>query len=89
LNELFGVAVLSVGGFIFIISAGSESRVRTGKRIMTTAVIGIVLVLSAWLIVNTILFFLTGQETGGIATIGDFMQPWNEIDCGVPTIICP
>lgn len=80
------ILMVLIGGFIFITAAGSESRVRSGKNMITIAVIATIIVLVAWLVINTVLFFLTGQEVGGIATI--LGQPWNEIDCTVGEIQC-
>jgi len=40
-----------IGGVFWIISAGSSERVEKGKKIMVGAIIGIVIVLSAWLLI--------------------------------------
>jgi hypothetical protein len=73
------VIVVAIGGTILLTSAGNEAKVKEGKSILTSAVIGMVLALAGWLIVNTLVFFLTGEQKGGVATI--FTQPWNKIDC--------
>jgi hypothetical protein len=70
-----------IGGFFLIIAAGSESRIRQGKELLTTAIIAIVIVLAAWILINTVVFFLTGQQKEGVATI--LTKPWNEIDCPI------
>jgi len=75
------VLMILVGGFFLLTAAGSVSRVSQGKSIITTAIIAIVLLLAFWVIINTVIFFLTGQEQAGIATI--LGQPWNEIPCPV------
>jgi hypothetical protein len=75
------VLMAFIGGFLFITAAGSESRIRKGKDIIRTAVIAVVIVLTGWLLINTLLFFLTGQQQAGIATI--LGQRWNEVQCSV------
>lgn len=50
------------GGVIFLISAGSSQRVEEGRTIILNAVIGIVIVLFAWIAVNAIVAGLTGTD---------------------------
>lgn len=65
------VAMIVWGAFRMMTSGGSEQNVESGKKTVTSAVIGLVIVLAAWIIINTVLHLLAG----GI----DF--PWNEINC--------
>lgn len=46
---------LLIGGIIILASAGNPNAVGMGRKILWTAVIGLVLVFCAWLIVNFIL----------------------------------
>ena len=68
--------MIAVGGVTLAISGGSPKRLELGKKILTSAVIGVVVVLASWLIINTIINLLAGgeQPTG-------FPWPWNEIQC--------
>lgn len=54
LSIIGGIVVLMfvIGGFFFVISGGSGNRVNKGKEIITGAIIGLALVLGAWLIIN-------------------------------------
>lgn len=63
-----------VGGFYMIISQGDESKVKKGRKIITSTVWGIVIILTAFIIVNTI-FIIIGPKVGG----GKFN--WSEIQC--------
>lgn len=56
-------------GFLYLTSAGDEGQAKKAKSIFTKAGIGFVVVLSAWLIVNTIVsaLLLPGQ---GFTLIG-------------------
>jgi hypothetical protein len=46
--------MLVVGGLMYITAAGDEGRVETGKKIVTYAVIGIAVALSALVIVTQV-----------------------------------
>ena len=48
------------GGVIMILSRGSQTMVQRGKSILTQALIGIMIVLGSWLIVNLVIVALTG-----------------------------
>ncbi|MBI5079350.1 hypothetical protein HZB06_01575 [Candidatus Wolfebacteria bacterium] len=59
------------GGIMMMIAGGNESRFASGKSAATSAVIGLVIALLAWLIVDTIIKVITGGSFG----------PWNKISC--------
>ena len=50
------------GGFLWLTSAGVPERVSSGTQTMLWAVIGIVVVLSSYLIISTYLSYLTGAS---------------------------
>jgi len=64
------------GGFMLIISSGNQTYVDRGKEILRAAVIGLVIIFTAWIIINLIIVLLAGPEAGG--TI--FSKDWWEID---------
>lgn len=65
--------MFAYGGVMFIIAAGAQDKVQQGKDAIKAATIGIVIVLTAWLIVNfTISAITKGEVTGG----GIFDRPW-------------
>ncbi len=68
-----GAVVIVGGGILLMTAAGSQARVATAKQMITYAVIGIVVILIAWVIVNTILTFFGAG----------FLQNWSEINCPV------
>lgn len=49
-----GISII-YGGFLVLTSAGDEGKVTQGRHAITSAVVGFAVVLSAWLIVNTVL----------------------------------
>lgn len=65
------VAMIIYGALMFMVAAGSEEKIKKARGIMTSAAVGLVIALSAWIIVNEILHALTGQLN----------FPWNKISC--------
>ncbi|RJQ28634.1 hypothetical protein C4571_03120 [Candidatus Parcubacteria bacterium] len=61
------------GGIMILTSGGSEERLGSGKKILTGTVIGIVIVLAAFLIVNTFISLI-----GVRGVIG-----WGNINCSL------
>jgi Type IV secretion system pilin len=73
---LAAVMMVMIVGFKLVMSAGNSSQWEESKGMFTNLVIGFVIFLSAWLIVDTIL-------KGLIDTDSDF-GVWNELgDCNV------
>lgn len=60
--------MLTVGGFMYLTSAGNTSSANTAKGLIKDALIGLVLGLSAWLIVNTINPDLTTMNVSGLTS---------------------
>jgi len=55
-----------VGGIMMISAGGSETRFKKGKEILVNTLIGLVIVLAAFAIVNTlIMFFASGTIANG------------------------
>jgi len=81
LNFAFVIAFLIVvgfivyGGFRWIFSLGKEQNIKAGQQIITNAIIGIVIILTAWLIVNTVFWFIA--QAGGENKTGT----WYKIEC--------
>ena len=70
---LLGIVVVSMfiyAGFIWMTSNGSEEKILTAKKILRNAVVGIIIILSAWGIVYFVLTKLVGI-TGGVVQTGN------------------
>ena len=50
-----------IGGVTWLTSAGNQNQIATGKRILTGTITGIIIILSAYLIVNLIISAFSGQ----------------------------
>ncbi|MBI2036926.1 MAG: TrbC/VirB2 family protein [Candidatus Liptonbacteria bacterium] len=68
-----GAIGIVVGGFFIMTAGGSESRVTKGREIITTAVVGIMIVLVAWVVLNSLFQFLAGGYVP--------LRFWNSIQC--------
>lgn len=83
---LFGIIFLlfailmTVAGFGLVTSGGNPSALNAAKDKFTNAMIGLLIVMSAWLIVDTIMKSLVkgGGEVEG-------WGPWSEVKCQVQT----
>ena len=53
-----GVLVLMFGGFQMVTAAGNTKQVQEGQKLMTQAAVGFVIMLTGWLIVNTLIVSL-------------------------------
>lgn len=67
LNFLIAIAIpiaavmFAYAGWLYLSGGGNQEKIKQAHKIFGSVVIGIVLVLTAWLIVNTLLSVLTGQ----------------------------
>ena len=50
------------GGFLLLTSSGSPTRIEQGKKAITGAVVGLVIVLTSVVVINTVLQFLIDPE---------------------------
>jgi hypothetical protein len=71
-----------VGGVMILTSGGRSDQVTLGKKIITNTVIGVVIALLSWTIINEILIVLNGSITVEGKEVGKILDwPWNKIDC--------
>ena len=57
----FALIMFIYGGFMMLISAGNEKKIEEGKKILTWSVIGILAILSSYLVLSLVINALTGQ----------------------------
>ena len=63
---IVAVIMLIVGGFRYITSAGNAETAGKGKTTIVNALIGIVIIVLSYIIVQIVWRFVAGQGTGGI-----------------------
>jgi len=70
--------VFAVAGFKMVMAGGDTGQVSQARSMMTNAVIGFVILLSSWLIIDTIMKLVVspGASTGGIQ-----LGMWHTIQC--------
>ena len=75
---LIAILLIVYAGFQLVVSAGNESAWTKAKEMLTNVIIGFVIVMSAWLIVDTVLKALINPNSE-YSSFG----MWNQIhDCG-------
>ncbi len=72
--------VFAWGGLKMVMSAGNTEGITQAKGMMTNAIVGLVIMLSAWLIVDTIMKLVITDD----ATVKKDLGVWNEIECVPP-----
>lgn len=78
---IFAVLML-VAGFGLVTSAGNQSALEAAKSKFKNGIIGLLIVMSAWLLVNTIMRGLLNGGTGNVSGFG----PWSQIQCQIQTV---
>ena len=73
ITGILAVIAFLYAGFVMVASRGDAAIIQTAKNIFANVLIGFVILLSAFLVVNTIMSMLTG-DTGGLVN-------WNQVEC--------
>ena len=71
------------GGFRWLLSGGNEASIKAGQKIIINSIVGLIIILSSWLIVNTV-FWIIAQAGGK-----DYTGSWNHIQCTSPSTTPP
>lgn len=74
---LVTVLIAAISGFRLLLSSGDPSQVNSAKSALKNAAIGLVIIFTAWLVVNTLLSLL------GIASWTGLAEGWFKINCQV------
>jgi len=76
---VLAVLVIAWGGFKMLTAGANPGRRQEGIKSIQTAVIGLLIVFTAWVIVNEVLlFFAPAVKEGGLKGL---QSPWNQISC--------
>ena len=65
LAGLIAVLFLIIGGFWYLTSAGNEEQAEKGKNTVINAIIGIVIIVLSWVIVNVVANLAASNTSGG------------------------
>ena len=69
--------VTAVAGFKLVMSGGNTAAKTKAKEMLTNAFIGIIIVLTAWLLIDTLMRALLPSGTGTLEGYG----PWSSVQC--------
>lgn len=58
-SALVATGLLLLGSILMVGSGGEEAYLSAGKKIMKAALIGFAIILSSWLILSTVIYFIT------------------------------
>lgn len=70
--SLFSILVISYAGFLFIFSQGDRAALEQGKQLFFNGIIGIIIMVAGWTIVDTVMKLILDGNFG----------MWNQIECG-------
>lgn len=73
---LISIGCIIYGGYRWIFSFGNPSNVTAGWQFIYSALIGLLIILASWIIVNTF-FWLIAEFFGG----WDYTSNWFKIEC--------
>jgi hypothetical protein len=77
-NVMVGIALAAItfAGVMYIVSAGNQEMMDKAKTMIKQSITGLVVVLGAWLIVNTIMILLATQSDLGLG-----IESWDTFYC--------
>ncbi len=73
--------LFAYAGFLYLTSAGNPGQITKARSIFGDVAIGFIIILVAWLVVDTVMKTLVDQSTFG--------RPWNQIECVGGTSVAP
>lgn len=71
-----GIFGFAIGGVMYILSRGDSGAATNAKNVMTNTVIGLVVILSAWLVINYSMILLGTKSNLGLKING-----WGNFEC--------
>ncbi len=83
--SVLALVFMFIGGGTLLFAAGSEERIRVGKTVLKNTIIGLLVALSSWIIVNLALVAILPEENrkDGVAYIIE-NQPWFKVEADAP-----
>lgn len=68
---ILAVAFIIYGGIMLMVQSNKPEKLQANRQIIWSAVIGVVIALASWVILNTFFHLLTGEIS----------WPWDQIKC--------
>ena len=76
LTPVVAVLMLVIGGIMFLFAGANPNTLETAKKIITTTVIGLVIIFTAWIVISTFLNYIGVASWTGLGSGG-----WSVINC--------
>ena len=73
IGSVIAAIIIALAGLTMVVSAGDTSRLQAARGRIYNAFVGLLIVLVAWLLVDTVMKTLVDSEKLG--------RPWNQIEC--------
>lgn len=73
---IVAIAMVTIAGITYIISAGDEGMMGTAKNLLKNTLIGFAVILGAWLMINTVMWVIGTKGDLGIGVTG-----WSTFTC--------
>lgn len=64
------------GGILILVAGGNPGKIEEGKKAMTAAIMGLLIVLVSWVVIDTVLLNLANP-----AAFPGWAWPWHTINC--------
>jgi hypothetical protein len=71
----YAAAMFSFAGFLYLTSAAKPDQTSTARSILQNVTLGLIVLLSAWLIIDTIMKSLLGGDFGPWNNVCQFLTP--------------
>mgnify|MGYP001566732816 CR=1 FL=1 len=65
--------VFAYAGYLYLTAGGDSNKAKSARQIFTSVAVGLLIILSAWIAVDTLMKTVVDEEKIG---------PWNSIGCG-------
>lgn len=78
ITVLMSGVIFAIAGFKMVTSRGNSGTISEAREMFTNVIVGLVILLSAWLVVDTVMKVFVDESK--------LLGPWNEIQCVVQPI---
>jgi len=69
ISFVISALLFAYAGFLFFTAGADPGKVSSARKIFTDTIVGIIIILTAWLVVNVILTVLTGQGVNPFTSV--------------------
>ena len=76
---IIAVLMIVIGGIMFFAAAGNPASLASAKKLLTSVIIGLVIIYGAWILVNTFFLVIGVAETD----FGTGIKNWFQINCPI------